>query len=125
MTLPIPEYFTQLLQQYGVDTVFGIVGIPIVELADTMIGKGIKFIACRNEQSASYAASAYGYLTGKPGVLLVVGGPGLIHALAGIYNSMSNRWPLIVIAGSSEDLHKGGFQELDQVSIAIKNCYNA
>lgn len=117
MTLPIPEYFTQLLQQYGVDTVFGIVGIPIVELADTMIGKGIKFIACRNEQSASYAASAYGYLTGKPGVLLVVGGPGLIHALAGIYNSMSNRWPLIVIAGSSEDLHKGGFQELDQVSL--------
>lgn len=117
MTFPIPEYFTQLLQQYGVDTVFGIVGIPIVELADTMIGKGIKFIACRNEQSASYAASAYGYLTGKPGVLLVVGGPGLIHALAGIYNSMSNRWPLIVIAGSSEDLHKGGFQELDQVSL--------
>lgn len=117
MTLTIPEYFTQLLQQYGVDTVFGIVGIPIVELADTMIGKGIKFIACRNEQSASYAASAYGYLTGKPGVLLVVGGPGLIHALAGIYNSMSNRWPLIVIAGSSEDLHKGGFQELDQVSL--------
>lgn len=111
------DYFTKVLQAYGVDTVFGIVGIPIVELADTMIKHGIKFIACRNEQSASYAASAYGYLTGKPGVLLVVGGPGLIHALAGIYNSMSNKWPLLVLAGSSEAQHRGGFQELDQVSL--------
>lgn len=113
----ITEYFTEALQAYGVDTVFGIVGIPIVELADTMISKGIRFIACRNEQSASYAASAYGYLTGKPGVLLVVGGPGLVHALAGIYNSMSNRWPLVVLAGSSEDHYRGGFQELDQISL--------
>lgn len=113
----ITEYFTQALQAYGVDTVFGIVGIPIVELADTMISKGIRFIACRNEQSASYAASSYGYMTGKPGVLLVVGGPGLVHALAGIYNSMSNRWPLVVLAGSSEDQYKGGFQELDQISL--------
>ncbi|CAR30834.1 ZYRO0E03454p [Zygosaccharomyces rouxii] len=111
------DYFTRVLQNYGVDTVFGIVGIPIVELADTMIEHGIKFIACRNEQSASYAASAYGYLTGKPGVLLVVGGPGIIHALAGIYNSMSNKWPLLVLAGSSEAQHRGGFQELDQVSL--------
>lgn len=111
------DYLVKALQCYGVDTVFGIVGIPIVELADTMIAHGIQFIACRNEQSASYAASAYGYLTGKPGVMLVVGGPGIIHALAGIYNSMSNKWPLLVLAGSSEAQHRGGFQELDQVSL--------
>ncbi|QLG71339.1 hypothetical protein HG535_0B03790 [Zygotorulaspora mrakii] len=117
VTVSACEYFTNVLQGYNVDTIFGIVGIPIVELADVMINKGIKFIGCRNEQAASYAASAYGYLTGRPGVLLVVGGPGLIHALAGVYNSMSNRWPLIVIAGSSEDNHKGGFQELDQISL--------
>ncbi|GFP68109.1 putative 2-hydroxyacyl-CoA lyase [Saccharomyces cerevisiae] len=113
------QHFAQLLQKYGIDTVFGIVGIPIVQLADTMVANGIKFIPCRNEQAASYAASAYGYISDKPGVLLIVGGPGLIHALAGIYNSMSNRWPLLVIAGSSSqsDIHKGGFQELDQVSL--------
>lgn len=91
VTVSACEYFTNVLQGYNVDTIFGIVGIPIVELADVMINKGIKFIGCRNEQAASYAASAYGYLTGRPGVLLVVGGPGLIHALAGVYNSMSNR----------------------------------
>lgn len=112
-----PEYFAKVLDAYGIDTVFGIVGIPIVELADATIASGkTRFIPFRNEQAASYAASAYGYLTGKPGVLLVVGGPGVVHSLAGIYNSMSNKWPLLVIAGSSEDEYKGGFQELDQVS---------
>ncbi|CAI4059911.1 putative indolepyruvate decarboxylase family protein SKDI_05G0500 [Saccharomyces kudriavzevii IFO 1802] len=119
MTTTAMQHFAQLLQRYGIDTVFGIVGIPIVQLADTMVANGIKFIPCRNEQAASYAASGYGYVNDKPGVLLIVGGPGLIHSLAGIYNSMNNRWPLLVIAGSSSqsDIHKGGFQELDQISL--------
>ena len=109
-----------LLKAYEIDTVFGLVGIPIVKFANEMINCGIRFISCRNEQSASYAASVYGYLTNKPAVLLVVGGPGLIHALAGIYNSISNRWPLIVIAGSNDDgpvQYKGTFQEMDQLSV--------
>ncbi|CEP62251.1 putative indolepyruvate decarboxylase family protein LALA0_S05e01266g [Lachancea lanzarotensis] len=113
-----PEYLSDALSSYGVDVIFGIVGIPVVELADTVISKGkIKFYGFRNEQAASYAASAYGFLTGKPAVLLTVGGPGVIHALAGVYNSISNKWPLLVIAGSSEDTNRGGFQELDQVSL--------
>ncbi|CCD25828.2 putative indolepyruvate decarboxylase family protein NDAI_0G00520 [Naumovozyma dairenensis CBS 421] len=127
-TIEITEYFIGLLKYYEIDTVFGIVGIPIVELANSMITHGIKFISCRNEQAASYAASAYGFLTGKPAVLLVVGGPGLIHALAGVYNSTSNKWPLIVIAGSNHDEiqeNLGGFQDLDQVSLLkdkVKYC---
>lgn len=120
-------FVRRIKDQYRVDVVFGIVGIPIVELAEEMKLQGIRFISCRNEQTASYAASAYGYLTGKPGVLLVVGGPGVIHALAGIYNSLMNRWPLVVIAGSLETslVLKGGFQELDQVSLLgpyVKFC---
>ncbi|CUS20960.1 LAQU0S02e02322g1_1 [Lachancea quebecensis] len=116
-----PEYLSELLYRYGVTAVFGIVGIPIVDLADAMISHGkVRFYGFRNEQAASYAASAYGYLTGKPGVLLVVGGPGVIHALAGAYNSISNKWPLIVLAGSSEDSNRGGFQELDQIALLSK-----
>ncbi|KAL3233163.1 Uncharacterized protein RNJ44_05079 [Nakaseomyces bracarensis] len=107
-----------LKHQYDVQVVFGIVGIPVVEFAQELQEVGIRFIAFRNEQAASYAASAYGYLTGKPGVLLVVGGPGVIHALAGVYNSVNNRWPLLLIAGSvpTDEVHKGGFQEMDQLS---------
>ncbi|CCH42522.1 2-hydroxyacyl-CoA lyase 1 [Wickerhamomyces ciferrii] len=112
------KLIAKVLKKLGVTTVFGIVGIPIVEVGDALIAEGVKFIAFRNEQAASYAASAHGYLTGKPGVLLVVGGPGVVHAAAGIFNSNANRWPLLVLAGSSSinDVSKGGFQELDQIS---------
>jgi len=72
------------LREIGVTVVFGIVGIPVVEIAEEAIKLGIKFIGFRNEQAASYAASVYGYLTGRPGVCLVVGGPGVLHAVAGV-----------------------------------------
>lgn len=112
------QVIAQTLLKLEIDTVFGIVGIPVVEVADELIAQGIKFIAFRNEQAASYAASIYGFLTKKPGVLLVVGGPGIVHATAGIFNANSNCWPLLVLAGSAsfDENQKGGFQELDQVS---------
>lgn len=72
------------LRDIGVTVIFGIVGIPVVEVAEEAIKLGIRFIGFRNEQAAGYAASAYGYLTGKPGVCLVVGGPGVLHAIAGV-----------------------------------------
>ena len=72
------------LRDVGVKVIFGIVGIPIIEVAEECMRLGIRFIGFRNEQAASYAATAYGYLTGKPGVCLVVGGPGVLHALAGV-----------------------------------------
>src|ERR1700712_5532175 len=65
------------LQELGVKVVFGLVGIPVVQIAEEAIALGIRFIAFRNEQAASYAATAYGYLTGRPGICLVVGGPGV------------------------------------------------
>lgn len=52
---------------------------------EQVISHGIKYIGFRNEQAASYAATAYGYLTGKPACCIVVGGPGVVHALAGVH----------------------------------------
>ncbi len=51
----------------------------------------------RNEQSASYPAQAVGYLTGRPGACLVVSGPGVAYALAGLANAQQNGWPMICI----------------------------
>lgn len=106
------------LYNLGVRHVFGIVGIPVIEVAEACIAQGIRFIAFRNEQAATYAASAYGYLTGKPGVCLVVGGPGVVHALAGAENASANGFPVMLLAGSAESHQraKGAFQELNQVS---------
>jgi 2-hydroxyacyl-CoA lyase 1 len=78
------QIIARALYDLGVTVFFGIVGIPVVEIADEAIKLGIRFIAFRNEQAAGYAATAYGYLTGRPGVFLVVGGPGVLHAMAGV-----------------------------------------
>jgi len=107
------------LHELGVKVIFGLVGIPVVQIAEEAIALGIRFIAFRNEQAASYAATAYGYLTGRPGVCLVVGGPGVLHAMAGIGNSSANAFPLLLLAGSSEThlVTKGAFQEMDAISL--------
>lgn len=105
----------------GIEKMFGVVGIPVTSLANRAVALGIRFIAFHNEQSAGYAASAYGYLSGRPGVLLTVSGPGCIHGLAGLSNAMANAWPMVMISGSSEQKFtgRGDFQELDQVA-AVK-----
>ena len=107
------------LHQLGVKVVFGLVGIPVVQIAEEALALGIRFIAFRNEQAASYAATAYGFLSGRPGVCLVVGGPGVLHAMAGIGNAAANAWPMMLLAGSNEthSTGKGAFQELDAVSL--------
>jgi 2-hydroxyacyl-CoA lyase 1 len=74
----------QSLRDLGVTVIFGLVGIPIIEIAEEVINLGIRFIAFRNEQACSYAASIYGYMAGRPGICLVVGGPGVLHAMAGV-----------------------------------------
>ncbi|XP_052814915.1 2-hydroxyacyl-CoA lyase 1-like [Mya arenaria] len=111
------DVFAKSLKNQGVEYVFGIVGIPVIELAMAMQKEGIKYIGMRNEQAASYAASAIGYMTGKPAGCLVVSGPGLVHAFAGMSNAMENCWPMIVIGGSSEREQDkmGAFQEYPQV----------
>ncbi|RDW84461.1 hypothetical protein BP6252_02051 [Coleophoma cylindrospora] len=113
------QLIAQALHELGVRVIFGLVGIPVVQIAEEAIALGIRFIAFRNEQAASYAATAYGYLTGRPGVCLVVGGPGVLHAMAGIGNASANAFPLLILAGSSEThlVTKGAFQEMDAISL--------
>lgn len=109
------------LARFGVDHMFGVVGIPVTSFANRAVALGIRFIAFHNEQSAGYAASAFGYLTGRPGVLLTVSAPGCVHGLAGLANSMANVWPMVMISGSCDqkDVGRGDFQELDQIE-AVK-----
>ncbi|KAL3418630.1 benzaldehyde lyase [Phlyctema vagabunda] len=113
------QLIARALHELGIKVIFGLVGIPVIQIAEEAIALGIRFIAFRNEQAASYAATAYGYLTGRPGVCLVVGGPGVLHAMAGIGNSSANAFPMLILAGSSEThlVTKGAFQEMDAISL--------
>ncbi|MDH3700294.1 MAG: oxalyl-CoA decarboxylase [Alphaproteobacteria bacterium] len=112
------------LKQQGVDYMFGIVGFPVQPIAAAAQKAGITYIGMRNEQSASYAAQAAGYLTGRPGACLTVSGPGVVHALAGLANAQQNFWPMILIGGASATYQNGmgAFQEERQVQIASPFC---
>ena len=71
------------LKQHGVDYMFGIVGVPVVPIAFAAQREGITYIGMRHEQSASYAAQAVGYLTGRPGACLSMGGGTYVHEIPG------------------------------------------
>ncbi|XP_053483700.1 2-hydroxyacyl-CoA lyase 1 [Ictalurus furcatus] len=111
------QLIAEALKAQNVEYMFGIVGVPIIEVAMAAQAAGIKYVGMRNEQAACYAASAVGYLTGRPAVCLVVSGPGLIHALGGMANANMNCWPVIVIGGSADQNQEttGAFQEFPQV----------
>lgn len=112
------------LKQQGVEYMFGVVGFPVQPIAAAAIEVGITYIGMRNEQSASYAAQAVGYMTGRPGACLVVSGPGVVHGLAGLANAKENCWPMILIGGASPTYQNGmgAFQEERQVQIASPFC---
>ena len=112
------------LKQQGIDHLFGVVGFPITAIAAAAQKEGVAYLGMRNEQSAAYAAAAYGYLTGRPGACVVVTGPGVVHGLSGLANAQQNCWPMILIGGASETYRggMGAFQEVRQVLIASPFC---
>jgi 2-hydroxyacyl-CoA lyase len=112
------------LKHQGIDHMFGIVGFPVGPIAAAAQKEGINYIGMRNEQAAAYAAQAYGYMTGRPGVCLTVTGPGVVHGLAGLANAQQNCWPMILVGGASETYRggMGAFQEERQVLIATPFC---
>src|SRR5258707_12602981 len=95
------------LKRQGVQFMFGIVGFPVQPIAAAAQKEGITYVGMRNEQSASYAAQAVGYLTGRPGACLVVSGPGVVHPLAGLAKPQRNGCPMIPIGGPPESWRHG------------------
>ncbi|OBK17394.1 oxalyl-CoA decarboxylase [Mycobacterium asiaticum] len=110
------------LQANGVDTIYGVVGIPITDLARTAQAAGIRYIGFRHEGSAGNAAAAAGFLSQRPGVCLTTSGPGFLNGLPALANATTNCFPMIQISGSSArplvDLQRGEYQDLDQLNAA-------
>jgi 2-hydroxyacyl-CoA lyase 1 len=108
------------LRSQGVESMFGIVGFPVFGVASAAQREGIRYYGFRNEQAASYAAGAVGFLTGRPGACLTVSGPGMVHGIAGLANAWANGWPMILLSGAPDSYQDGmgGFQECPQVEAA-------
>ena len=110
------------LKANDIDTIYGIVGIPITDLARTAQASGIRYIGFRQESSAGHAAAAAGFLTQRPGVCLTTSGPGFLNGVTALANATTNCFPMIQISGSSSramvDLQRGDYQDLDQLNAA-------
>jgi oxalyl-CoA decarboxylase len=106
----------------GLDTIYGVAGIPITDLTRMAQAQGIRYIGFRHEQSAGHAAAISGYLTRRPGLCLTVSAPGFLNGLVALANATTNAFPMIMISGSSEratvDLQQGEYEELDQMNAA-------
>ena len=105
-----------------VHTVYGVVGIPITDLARVAQASGIRYIGFRHESAAGHAAAAAGFLTKKPGICLTVSAPGFLNGLVALANATTNCFPMVQISGSSErhlvDLQRGDYEEMDQLAAA-------
>ena len=114
------------LKLNGIDTIFGLPGIPITDLTRRMQKEGLRVISFRHEQNAGYAASIAGFLTQKPGICLTVSAPGFLNGVTALTHATVNCFPMILISGSSEreivDLSQGDYEELDQLAIAKPLC---
>jgi oxalyl-CoA decarboxylase len=114
------------LKLNGINTIYGVPGIPITDLGRMMQAAGIRVLSFRHEQNAGYAASIAGYLTKKPGVCLTVSAPGFLNGLTALAHATTNCFPMILISGSSEreivDLQQGDYEEMDQLAIAKPLC---
>lgn len=110
------------LKANDLDTIFGLVGIPVTDLARFAQAEGMRFIGFRHEANAVNAAAIAGFITQKPGIALTVSAPGFLNGMVALANATVNCFPMIMISGSSEreivDLQQGDYEELDQLNAA-------
>ena len=114
------------LKLNGLNTIYGVPGIPITDFGRMAQAAGIRVLSFRHEQNAGYAASIAGFLTKKPGICLTVSAPGFLNGLTALAHATTNCFPMILISGSSEreivDLQQGDYEEMDQLAIAKPLC---
>ncbi|MGI8927640.1 MAG: thiamine pyrophosphate-binding protein [Tepidiformaceae bacterium] len=105
------------LKREGVDTLFYIMGGPIIDLAGAAAAAGIRTVDVRHEQAAAMAAHAYARVTGRPGVCLTASGPAATNLLTGIANAWTDCAPVVALGGAAPTAQFGmdAFQEFDQV----------
>ena len=113
------DLFVRCLEEEGVTHIYGVPGEENADMMISLIDSSIKFVLCRHEQAAAFAADAYGRLTGKPGVCLATLGPGATNLVTGFADGNMDRAPIIAVIGqgSTARLHKESHQNMDAIAM--------
>lgn len=109
------ELLVACLEAQGVSDTFGVPGESYLAVLDALHDSNIRFVICRQEGGVGYALSAWGKLTGSPGVGFVTRGPGATNASVGLHAAMQESSPVVLFVGqaSTEHLQREAFQEVD------------
>src|SRR5918911_13576 len=113
------ELVAQALKNEGADTMFFIMGGPMLGAQDTCRKLGIRMIDVRHEQAAAMMANAYARVTGKAGVCSAASGPATTNLVTGVAHAYTDSAPIIALGGASpiSQFHSEAFQEIDQLSM--------
>ncbi|MEA3510119.1 MAG: thiamine pyrophosphate-binding protein [Actinomycetota bacterium] len=112
------DQMVDVMTDWGVDTVFGMVGHSNLGMADALRSAEsdgrLRYYGVRHEGAASFAASAYGKLTGKPAVCFSIAGPGATNLITGLWDANVDRAPVLALTGqvNTQVLGPGAFQEV-------------
>jgi len=119
MELTGAQVLMKVLEEEGVDTIFGFPGGAVIDIYDEIINTDIKHILVRHEQGAVHAADGYARATGGVGVCLVTSGPGATNTVTGLASAYMDSIPVVVITGQvpTHLIGNDAFQEVDIVGI--------
>src|SRR6266540_1540822 len=109
------DVLARQLESYGVEVIFGVCGHTNIALLDALSRSSIDFVTARHEQAAAHMADGHARVTGRPGVVLVHVGPGMMNAVTGAATAALDSIPLVVIAGDIPSYYhgRGPHQELN------------
>jgi thiamine pyrophosphate-dependent acetolactate synthase large subunit-like protein/nitrite reductase/ring-hydroxylating ferredoxin subunit len=112
------DQMVEVMIQWGVDTVFGMVGHSNLGVADAFYkaakdGK-LRYFGIRHEGAAAFATCGYAKLTGRPAACFSIAGPGATNLLTGLWDAKVDRVPILALTGqvNTQVLGPGAFQEL-------------
>src|SRR6201996_6427078 len=119
-TLRGADIVVRTLERAGHTDIFTLSGNHIMSLFDAAIDTKLSLMHVRHEAATVHMADAYGRLTGRPGIACVTGGPGHANAVGALFTALGQETPLVLLSGHTEtdQLGRGGFQELRQVEMA-------
>jgi len=115
----VTDVMVETMTNWGVTSVFGIVGHSNLGLSDAMRlqeEKGrLTFFGVRHEGAAAFACSGYAKLTGKPAACLTIAGPGATNLMTGLWDAKVDRAPLLALTGQVQVqvFGPGAFQDID------------
>lgn len=119
-TLRGADIVIKTLERAGLTQIYTLSGNHIMSLFDAAIDSKLQLFHVRHEAATVHMADAHGRLTRNPGIAWVTGGPGHANAVGALFTALGQETPMVLLSGHTEtdQLGKGGFQELKQVEMA-------